>query len=97
MKPTNLVIQSLHDLARALFGAREDDAVVASFLEKRGLSILVESRDHTRTGVAVAVPNPAECGGQLCETQGHTFTHMQKMGSYAYCIDMRSRLLLLPS
>ena len=29
-----LVIQSLHDLARALFGAREDDAVVASFLEK---------------------------------------------------------------
>ncbi|CAL1147302.1 unnamed protein product [Cladocopium goreaui] len=39
----NLVIQSLHDLARALFGAREDDAVVASFLEKRGLSILVEA------------------------------------------------------
>ena len=39
----NLVIQSLHDLARALFGAREDDAVVASFLEKRGLSLLVEA------------------------------------------------------
>ncbi|CAL1170766.1 unnamed protein product, partial [Cladocopium goreaui] len=38
-----LVIQSLHDLARALFGAREDDAVVASFLEKRGLSLLVEA------------------------------------------------------
>ena len=103
----NLVIQSLHDLARALFGAREDDAVVASFLEKRGLRWIeyssrstacsLHSRDHTRTGVAVAVPNPAECGGQLCETQGHTFTHMQQMRSYAYCIDMQSRLLLLPS
>ena len=40
----NLVIESLHDLARALlFGARKDDAIVASFLEKRGLSILVEA------------------------------------------------------
>ncbi|CAL1157893.1 unnamed protein product [Cladocopium goreaui] len=40
----NLVIERLHDLARALlFGARKDDAIVASFLEKRGLSILVEA------------------------------------------------------
>ena len=27
---------------------------------------------------AVAVPNPTERGGQLCETQGHTFTDLQK-------------------
>ena len=39
----NLVIQKLHDLARALFGAKKEDAIVASFLEKRGLSILVEA------------------------------------------------------
>ena len=39
----NLVIQNLHDLARALFGAKKEDAIVASFLEKRGLSILVEA------------------------------------------------------
>ena len=40
----NLVIESLHDLPRALlFGAKKDDAIVTSFLEKRGLSMLVES------------------------------------------------------
>ena len=40
----NLVIESLRDLAHALlFGPRKDDAIVASFLEKRGLSILVEA------------------------------------------------------
>ena len=40
----NLVVERLHDLARALlFGARKDDAIVASFLEKKGLSILVEA------------------------------------------------------
>ncbi|CAL1157880.1 unnamed protein product [Cladocopium goreaui] len=47
----NLVVERLHDLARALlFGARKDDAIVASFLEKRGLSILLEAL------LAVATP-----------------------------------------
>ena len=99
-----LVIQSLHDLARALFGAREDDAVVASFLEKRGLSLLVEAllakstpeiiRAQAWQSLCLILLNVEDSFVRHRGTHSHT---CRKMRSYAYCIDMQSRLLLLPS
>ena len=84
----NLVIQSLHDLARALFGAREDDAVVASFLEKRGLSLLVEAllakstpeiiRAQAWQSLCLILLNVEDSFVRHRGTHSHTHTHMQK-------------------
>ena len=95
----NLVIQCLHDLARALFGARKDDAVVASFLEKRGLSMLAEAIVEESTPEMIR----AQTWQSLClillnvedSFVRHRGTHSQtcrKMRSNAYCFDMQSRL-----
>eukprot|EP00435_Cladocopium_sp_Y103_P072026 s185_g39.t1 len=62
----NLVVQSLHDLARALlFGAREEVAIVTSFLQRKGLIMLVEAL------LAVSTPEiiRAQAWQSLCENR----------------------------
>ena len=88
----NLVVERLHDLARALlFGARKDDAIVASFLEKRGLSILVEAllavstpemiRTQAWQSLSVNLLNVKDSFVRHTGTHSHTWT---KCRSNAY-------------
>ena len=109
----NLVIESLHNLPRALlFGAKKDDAIIASFLEKRGLSVLIEPllavstpeiiRAQAWQSLSLILLNVKDCFVRHMgthETHGHTFTHMNEMQMKCLLtyIACQSCLLLLPS